>query len=136
MLGLSSSWAVRFAVVAMVLALGFTARAGWEYFGFGLYSGMDSVSVANAQEFAQGDEDTDIEDTDARAADDQYDTSSGFDDTTKQDRTVVPAAEQYEDKDDALLQAGGSSQGPVPFMPDGSCPVEFPIEKAGACHLD
>lgn len=33
-----------------------------------------------------------------------------------------------------LLEAGGPESGPVPLMPDGGCPEEFPTEKDGACH--
>ncbi len=34
-----------------------------------------------------------------------------------------------------LLEAGGLPQGPVPLMPDGGCPEEFPVERASACHM-
>jgi micrococcal nuclease len=33
-----------------------------------------------------------------------------------------------------LLQAGGPAAGPVPLMPDGGCPAEFPVKQGGACH--
>ena len=33
-----------------------------------------------------------------------------------------------------LLQAGGPSEGPVPPMPGGECPSEFPIQRGGACY--
>lgn len=33
-----------------------------------------------------------------------------------------------------LLEAGGPENGPVPPMPDGGCPEEFPTEKEGACY--
>jgi hypothetical protein len=33
-----------------------------------------------------------------------------------------------------LLEAGGPETGPVPTMPDGGCPDEFPTEKDGACY--
>ena len=33
-----------------------------------------------------------------------------------------------------LLKAGGPDEGPVPVMPDGSCPAEYPIEENGACR--
>jgi hypothetical protein len=33
-----------------------------------------------------------------------------------------------------LMNAGGPSRGPVPVMPDGSCPQELPIIKNGACY--
>ncbi len=33
-----------------------------------------------------------------------------------------------------LMEAGGPATGPVPRMPDGSCPKEFPQERSGACY--
>jgi hypothetical protein len=33
-----------------------------------------------------------------------------------------------------LLGAGGPKNGPVPLMPDGGCPVEYPVERDGLCH--
>ena len=33
-----------------------------------------------------------------------------------------------------LLEAGGAVTGPVPLMPDGSCPVEYPVKQNGACY--
>lgn len=37
-------------------------------------------------------------------------------------------------EDDSLLSAGGPVAGPVPIMPDGSCPRELPIKHNGACY--
>jgi hypothetical protein len=34
-----------------------------------------------------------------------------------------------------LLEAGGPSSGPVPLMPDGGCPREFPTMRDRACYL-
>jgi hypothetical protein len=39
-----------------------------------------------------------------------------------------------QDQSGALLKAGGPTDGPVPFMPDGNCPKEFPNEHNGACY--
>ncbi len=33
-----------------------------------------------------------------------------------------------------LLDAGGPTNGPVPLMPDGDCPVEFPAKHVGLCY--
>jgi hypothetical protein len=33
-----------------------------------------------------------------------------------------------------LLEAGGPSFGPVPLMPNGGCPREFPTMRDGACY--
>lgn len=36
--------------------------------------------------------------------------------------------------DRSLLKAGGPDDGPVPIMPDGSCPKEYPVRESGACR--
>jgi hypothetical protein len=33
-----------------------------------------------------------------------------------------------------LFNAGGPSNGPVPLMPDGDCPVEYPVKHNGLCY--
>lgn len=33
-----------------------------------------------------------------------------------------------------LMEAGGPEDGPIPKMPGGGCPEEFPVEKDGACY--
>ncbi len=33
-----------------------------------------------------------------------------------------------------LMEAGGPEDGPVPIMPGGGCPAEYPIEKARGCY--
>jgi hypothetical protein len=33
-----------------------------------------------------------------------------------------------------LLDAGGPRSGPLPLMPDGTCPKEFPVKRGGACY--
>jgi hypothetical protein len=33
-----------------------------------------------------------------------------------------------------LFRAGRPRSGPVPLMPDGGCPVEYPVERDGACY--
>jgi hypothetical protein len=33
-----------------------------------------------------------------------------------------------------LLEAGGPTSGPLPLMPDGGCPPEFPAMRDGACY--
>ena len=36
--------------------------------------------------------------------------------------------------DDTILDSGGPADGPVPLMPDGECPSEYPVRKDGACY--
>src|SRR5215211_4682686 len=33
-----------------------------------------------------------------------------------------------------LFDSGGPENGPVPLMPDGRCPAEFSVERAGLCY--
>jgi hypothetical protein len=33
-----------------------------------------------------------------------------------------------------LFDSGGPENGPVPLMPEGGCPVEFPVERGGLCY--
>jgi hypothetical protein len=33
-----------------------------------------------------------------------------------------------------LFDSGGPENGPVPLMPEGGCPAEFPVERAGLCY--
>jgi hypothetical protein len=42
------------------------------------------------------------------------------------------ADDQYGTGD--LFDAGGPASGPVPPLPGGSCPPEFPVEQSGACY--
>ncbi len=35
---------------------------------------------------------------------------------------------------DRMLRSGGPARGPVPLMPGGECPSEYPIRKDGACY--
>jgi hypothetical protein len=39
-----------------------------------------------------------------------------------------------DDGPDELLKAGGPEEGPVPTMPGGECPPEFPTKQDGACY--
>ena len=33
-----------------------------------------------------------------------------------------------------LLEAGGPTSGPVPLMPGGGCPVEYPVQRGDVCY--
>jgi hypothetical protein len=33
-----------------------------------------------------------------------------------------------------LMDAGGPTAGPVPLMPGGGCPEEYPVRRHGACY--
>jgi hypothetical protein len=59
----------------------------------------------------------------ASATADQYDASAGLSQYQQEVGTVS-----------ALFDSGGSTDGAVPLMPDGSCPEEFPTQQDGACY--
>ena len=42
--------------------------------------------------------------------------------------------DERSDKNGTLLEAGGPSDGPLPIMPGGGCPDEYPVEKDAACY--
>jgi hypothetical protein len=52
--------------------------------------------------------------------------------TASQRPAALPRTGQAETR--RLLEAGGSTAGPVPTIPDGGCPKEYPFERSGACH--
>jgi hypothetical protein len=56
----------------------------------------------------------------ASATADQYASSAGL--------------SQYQQEVGTLFDSGGSTEGAVPLMPDGSCPEEFPTQQDGACY--
>lgn len=48
-------------------------------------------------------------------------------------KTPSPASTPPPDQG-TLMNAGGSTSGPMPMMPNGSCPREFPEMRDGACY--
>jgi len=46
----------------------------------------------------------------------------------------VDGGSQLLDRYGNLLDAGGPTSGPVPLMPEGGCPREFPTIRDGACY--
>ena len=50
------------------------------------------------------------------------------------DRDLLKAGGQGSENRDLLKAGGPDEDRPVPVMPDGSCPAEYPIEENGACR--
>jgi micrococcal nuclease len=62
-------------------------------------------------------------------------TSTASPQPTTQTATPLPEpARTSSPEREPLMEAGGPADGPVPLMPGGSCPAEFPIERSGACY--
>ncbi len=49
-------------------------------------------------------------------------------------RPSVDGGSQLLNRYGNLLEAGGPASGPVPLMPNGGCPREFPTMQNGACY--
>ena len=121
------------ALAVLLLAAGtFAARAAWEHLPSA--SAQEDLDCANfvTQEEAQEELERDPFDPNVLDADDdgeaceesfggggdgQYDNP-----TSTSDPGATP-----------LLESGGPQDGPVPAMPGGGCPEEFPVERNGAC---
>jgi hypothetical protein len=61
--------------------------------------------------------------------------SSSGEETTFVDPPREPATVQY-DNGGELLEAGGPKAGPMPLMPDGGCPKEFPVRNGNVCGVE
>src|SRR5215218_4495275 len=135
-------------LVALVFACGFTLRVAWE--------SSEEPSEAQAQSPAEGDL-YDCEDfaTSAEAQaqllpGDPYGLDADNDGTACDDlggggsasATVSTSASASASAspgpgptvDPTHIDAGGPENGPVPLMPDGGCPVEYPVERGELCY--
>lgn len=174
-----NSWAVKTAVVILVIALGLALRLGWEavernyqaktvttsreewtsaaavarprlggggsggrgggFGGGGSSGGGGSIDTPNNRD--RNDSDSNLPNSndgnDSTSSPDLgVNCSSGVSNVP-----VVPFSRGDGDgdgiacEDDTLFSSGGSNAGPMPLMPNGSCPREFPTMRAGACYL-
>jgi hypothetical protein len=146
--------AFKIAAVCLVLALGFTARVGWELVDRPAPDVGTRVAVAqtgdlNCADFATQAEaqavlDADPSDPNNLDADNDGVACEDLPGGTGDGITVgggTSAGGQYDDTanqvqygSDDLLEAGGPATGPVPLMPDGGCPEEYPVEDVGGCY--
>ena len=77
--------------------------------------------------------------TNQYSGDEADDSSAGGDTSSSNsddESSVSGGATQYETTQydtSPLMESGGPEDGPVPPLPSGGCPEEFPVEKDGAC---
>ena len=144
--------ALRLLVATLVLASGFTLRVAWEQLTDPTTPAMaqtDQYDCASfgSQQSAQAELDRDPSDpnnldpdNDGTACEDyDYGVGGGSATTTNATRDQYAnnaATDQYQQATPSTtpFNAGGPASGPVPLMPDGSCPPEFPTEENGACY--
>jgi hypothetical protein len=102
------------AVVLIVVAAGFALRVAWE-----------SPSAVRAQET------TTYTTSTATASPAPTTTTASPSPTTTSTASPSPSTPSPNDR---MLNSGGPPDGPVPLMPGGECPSEYPVRKDGACY--
>jgi hypothetical protein len=61
-------------------------------------------------------------------------TSSSAEQTTARDPRGGSGTRAQSQQRRPLMNAGGPTAGPVPLMPGGGCPEEYPVRRHGACY--
>ncbi len=102
------------AIILLVFATGFALRAAWE-----------SPSAVDAQEI------TTYTTTSTVTASPAPTTTTASPAPTTTTASPSPSSPSPSDR---MLDSGGPRRGPVPLMPGGECPPEYPVKKDGACY--
>lgn len=135
---------ITLAIIALIALGGLSARLtvalvgdGGSFFGQDpAYAQEDSMSTTGITDFNRT---TSQDNSDSSGSFDSFgttqyeNTSSG---ATSSEDTSSGGTTQYENTQydtTPLMQSGGPEDGPVPTMPGGGCPDEFPVDKDGAC---
>jgi hypothetical protein len=135
------STATRLAVVALVLAAGFTARLVYEQTTTPALAQEDQYDCASfgSQESAQATYDADPTDPnnldpddDGQACEDYDYGVEGESPTASPQPERDPGGEPRRERD-PMPRTGGLPGGAVPLGPDGSCPPRFPVEHHRIC---
>ena len=113
------------AVVLLVFATGFALRVAWE-----------SPSAVEAQETTTYTPTT----TSTVTASPTTTTASPAPTTTTASpspttTTTASPSPSTPSPSGRMLKSGGPAHGPVPLMPGGECPSEYPVRKDGACYV-
>ena len=145
-----ASTTLKLIVIVLVLVTGFTLRSSWEQLTDPDRPALAQEDLYDCQSFgSQESAQAELQrnptdpygldpDKDGQACED-YNYGNGStasvaatsSPTTTSSASAAAVTDQY-DRD--LFNAGGPSSGPVPLMPDGSCPVEYPVKQNGACY--
>ena len=133
---------ITLAVVALIALGGLSARLTLALVGDGgglfgqdaAYAQEDSMGTTRASGFDRTTSQDGNGDTSGGGTT-QYETTSGGG-TTQYENTSGGGTTQYENTQyntTPLMESGGPEDGPVPPLPSGGCPDEFPVDKDGAC---
>lgn len=130
-------------MVALILLTGFVLRLSWEELAHPTSVALaqeDQYDCASfgSQESAQAELDRDPSDPsdldpngDGQACED-YNYGTGGNNNSKGDQ--AGGGGNGSARNDDLMNAGGPEGGPVPLMPGGGCPPEYPDDREGACY--
>jgi hypothetical protein len=137
--------ALRTAVVAAMSLTGFVLRLSWEELAHPDTAALaqseqyDRVS-SGSQESAQAELERDPPDPSGLDADDDGEACEDYDYGTEDESPGGADDGQYGGGGtlggDGLMRAGGLADGPVPAMPGGVCPPEYPLGQDGACFAE
>lgn len=148
---MSTNWVLKVVICAMVLVAGFTGRIVWENAVAGpeplaavraaqAQADLDCADFATQAE-AQAEFDADTSDpngldadSDGLACEENAGGGTTDDGSTADDPVVRPGDRNNRDDRD-LMESGGSMAAPVPPLPGGGCPQEYPVPRRGYCHL-
>ncbi len=138
-----SKTTITLAIIALIALGGLSARLtvalvgdGGSFFGQdSAYAQEDSMGATMGESNGDFDRTTSQDDSDDSSGATQYETmeettTEQYEDTSSGDTTQYETT-QYNTT--PLMQSGGPEEGPVPPLPSGGCPDEFPVDKDGAC---
>jgi hypothetical protein len=135
---------LRLVLVGLVLAAGFVSRITYEQLVYPRAPAVaqtDQYDCASfgSQESAQAELDRDPSDPNnldpdgnGQACDDYPYGTSGTN-SASPTSSASPSPNPRPENDN-LFNSGGPTNGPVPLMPDGGCPVEYPVQHDGLCY--
>lgn len=136
---------ITLAVVVLIALGGLSARLtmalvddGEGFFGqSSAFAQDDSMGTTAMEETTGFDRTTSQEATEDTSGDTQYQTeettTQQYENTTSDDGGGTTQYETTQYTTTPLMESGGPEDGPVPRLPSGGCPDEFPVEKDNAC---
>ena len=116
------------AVSALVVCCGFVSRLSWEAFS--------DPEPAAAQVDRYRCDDFDYQEDAQEVYDQDPSDPHGLDGLPGESFTGIEgvACEDLPHRAPTQIVSRGPTSGPLPLMPDRSCPKEFPVKRGGACY--
>jgi cytoskeletal protein RodZ len=126
---------VKLALIVFILVCGFVARVAWvAATGSGDEPGRIETSHVAQKALAQ----SNGENTRPSSAPPNSDSPPSPNTPSQSSSKASPPSSSSSSSSSnrgTLMNAGGPPRGPVPKMPNGECPREYPVEKNGGCYV-